>query len=111
MLMHPGDKVHVVTRRLFENDVRRHFVGEIQAVAESAIRVKGFIFVFDKIKNEFHRHPEERIRIISLTDSDNIINIIPSEVNIEDVSYQISPENDLVVTDGKNFTLDMREFS
>jgi len=110
MLMHPGDKLHVITRRLYEEDLRRHFVGEVQAVEQNAIRAKGYIFVLNNITSQFIKKAEEHVRIFSLVDSGIIINIIPSEVDIEKVYYEVSNDNHLVVTDGNTFKLDIQEF-
>ena len=40
-----GEKVYVITRRTFEGDLRRQFVGEVQAVTDFAMRVQGYAFV------------------------------------------------------------------
>ena len=34
MVIVAGDKVHIMTRRLFETDLRRHFVGVVEEVSE-----------------------------------------------------------------------------
>jgi hypothetical protein len=41
VVLEEGEKVHVIARRFFEDDLRRHFVGEVQAVTESAVRLEG----------------------------------------------------------------------
>jgi len=110
MLMHPGDKLHIIARRRFEKDLRRHFVGEVQAVEQNAVRAKGYIFIFDNAANRFIKKDEQHTRIFSLIDSSIIINVLPSETNIEDVHYQLSDENHLVVTDNNLFRLDIQEF-
>ena len=110
MLLNPGDKLHIITRQRYENDLRRHFAGEVQTVTESTVLVKGYSFVFDGISNEFKRREDVRIRIFPLTDAGLIINLIPKETNIDNVTYELSAENHMVVTDGKHFTLDLREF-
>jgi hypothetical protein len=47
----PGEKVHVMTRRLHEHDVRRHFAGECTKVAGGTMRVEGYSYTLDI--NEF----------------------------------------------------------
>ena len=42
-----GEKLHIMTRRLFADDVHLHFVGEISAVAGPLFKAKGYSFVFD----------------------------------------------------------------
>ena len=111
MLLEPGDKVHVITRRLFEADLRRHFVGEVQAVTESTVSLSGYVFVFDTGSNQFLRRPSRRVRIVGLADSGQILNMIPQAVKIEELSYEMSAENRLVITDGHSFSLDINEFS
>jgi hypothetical protein len=111
MLLNPGEKMHVITRRYFEGDIRRHFAGQVVAASESTARVRGFTFVFYPGPNEYVRRPEPRERIIALSDAGNIINIIPENVNLEDLVYLMAERNRLVVTDRKSFSLDINEFS
>jgi hypothetical protein len=111
MLLKKGEKVHVIARRFFEGDLRRHFVGEVKVATDTIARIEGYVFVFDTRKNEYIRKPAMRERIVSLVDSNNIVNIIPQSVNIEELSYQTSVDNRTVVTDGKSFSLDINEFS
>jgi hypothetical protein len=111
MVLEEGEKVHVITRRLFDNDLRRHFVGEVQAASEVAVRLEGYVFVFNPGNNQYERRPERRLRVISLADSGNIINVIPAYVDLDALSYQTSAENRTVFTDSKSFSLDINEFS
>jgi hypothetical protein len=111
MILKEGEKVHIITRRLFENDLRRHFAGEVQAAGEVAVRIEGYVFVFDAGNVRYVKRPERRVRISGLADSGNIINVIPAHVDLEALSYQTSADNRAVFTDGKSFTLDINEFS
>jgi hypothetical protein len=111
MVLKEGEKVHIITRRLFENDLRRHFVGEVQAVSEVAVRLEGYVFVFDAGDVRYVKRPERRVRIFGLADSGSIINVLPAHVDLDALSYQTSAENHMVFTDGKSFTLDINEFS
>jgi hypothetical protein len=111
MLLKPGEKIHVITRRYFDGDLRRHFAGQVVTATESTARVQGYTFVFYPGPNEYVRRPDLRERIIALSDAGNIINVIPQEVNLEDLVYRPSEQNRLVVTDRKSFSLDINEFS
>ena len=111
VLLKQREKIHVITRRRFERDLRRHFVGEVQAATETTARVEGYTFVFDEGENEFVKRPETRVRIFGLADSGNIINVIPEATDIRNLSYRLSAENRLILTDGKSFSLDVNEFS
>ena len=111
MVLHEGEKVDVTTRRLFENDLRRHFVGEVKAAGEASMRLEGYVFVFDYGSSRFVKRPEPRVRVFGLADSGSIINVIPADLDLDALFYSTSTENHMVFTDGKSFSLDVNEFS
>ena len=43
MILEQGEKVHIVERRYFTDDVRRHLVGEVIQCTEQAIRLEGYV--------------------------------------------------------------------
>ncbi|MFC1585241.1 hypothetical protein ACFL5V_06825 [Fibrobacterota bacterium] len=110
MLLEQGDKVHIMTRRKFNDDLRRHFAGKVISCGEAAVKAKGYVFVLDPRENRYIKQPELRTRIFSLVDAGNIINVIPSGTDIEEISYKLSADNILVVTDGGGFALNVNEF-
>ena len=109
-MLSKGEKIFVITRRLFEGDIRRHFIGEIQEVSGAAIRVRGYVFIFDENNKEFVRQNELRTRIFSIIDAGLIINMLPSEVAIEDIIYILDEKNHYIITDEKSFSLNVNEF-
>lgn len=106
-----GDKVHIITRRQFDSDLRRHFAGVVEDTSSGVARVRGYAFVFDEWAEEFKRRPEERVRIISLTDAGLIINVLPSNTEINELLYRVNEKGQRVITDGRNFSMDISEFS
>lgn len=104
-----GDKLHIMTRRLFEEDVRRHFVGEVITAASSLVQLRGYTFIFQVGANEYRRLPEERTRIFGLGDSGHVVNKIPKEVEVASITYR-TVENRLVISDGRSFSLPVNEF-
>ena len=104
-----GDKLHIITRRLFEGDVRRHFAGEVIGVSGELHEVQGYAFVFNPGTNEYKKRPEIRTRIFSPGQEGLIVNKIPREVIIELIEYRMIKQRYLV-TDGKDFFLDINEF-
>jgi hypothetical protein len=111
MILSKGEKVFVVTRRLFNGDLRRHFVGVVQEVSETAFRVKGYAFIFDEMSSQFIRHDELRTRVMTFVDAGMVINILPDEVNIEEIHYRTNEKNHRVITDDKLFTMNVSEFA
>ena len=109
-MLSKGEKVFVITRRLFEGDRIRLFVGEVQAAVDMAMKVRGYVFVHDDFTNEIVRREDIRTRIISLVDAINIIMVIPKEVTLENVQYEINNMNERVITDKDAFSLNLNEF-
>ena len=110
MIIKKGDKLHIITRRLFDGDLRRHFVGEVEEVSGDLVLLAGFAFIFSPNTNDYVRMPERRQRIFGLASSGLVINFIPGEVIIDDLVYWINRENRLVLTNGSAYSLDINEF-
>jgi len=110
MLLEPEEKIHVITRRYFEDDLRRHFAGRVIYATESAARIEGYVFVHDPNTNSFVRRTNKRIRLISLTDASNLINILPRSVDLDQLAYRTSKAGRLVISDGQSFEMDINEF-
>jgi hypothetical protein len=104
-----GDKLHIMTRRLFADDVHPHFVGEISVVAGPLFRAQGYSFVFDSGTNSYVKHPQSRTRLFSLSDAGHIINVIPQEVDLNSLQYRIVA-GQLTITDSRGFSLEINEF-
>ena len=104
-----GDKLHIMTRRLFADDVHPHFACEIIAVDGPLFRAQGFPFVFDSGTNSYLKHPDLRTRLFSLSDAGHIINVIPQEVDLNSLQYRIVA-GQLTITDSRGFSLEINEF-
>ena len=104
-----GEKLHIMTRRLFADDVHPHFVGEISAVAGPLFKAHGYSFVFDSGTNSYVKHPEVRTRMFSLTDAGHIITAIPHEVDLNSLEYR-TVSGRLSITDNRAFSLEINEF-
>ena len=110
MIINSGEKLHVVIRRNFDGDLRRHFIGEVVALTGSIVRLLGYTVIFDKTKNVFVKSREIRATIMDLAESGYIVNCIPEDVNIADLIYKYDNEKKLIMTDEKSYTLDINEF-
>ena len=110
MVIQVGEKVHIISRRLFEEDLRRHFAGQVTAVSESAMRLKGYVFVFDESLNDFVRQDDLRERLSGIGDVGLVINLLPSKTDLALVRYATNDKGQRILTDGENFTLDISEF-
>ncbi|MFZ0493766.1 MAG: hypothetical protein WAM81_11290 [Acidimicrobiia bacterium] len=109
MLLDIGEKVHVIERRLFDSDLRRHFFGVVERVDMSAIRITGYVFVYNSSSSTYARGSQPRTRVIPLAASGFVINVAPGDTNVEEVQY-VERKGRLTVTDGGSFELDVNEF-
>jgi len=41
MILEQGEKVHIIERRYFADDPRRHLIGKVAGCTEQSVRVKG----------------------------------------------------------------------
>jgi len=104
-----GSKLHIITRRRFETDIRRHFIGEVIAISGELQEIRGYAFIFKSGMNEFKKLPELRIRIFSVGQEGFIVNKLPEDIAIESLQYRLV-EKHFVVTNGGTFNLDINEF-
>ncbi len=108
MILKKGEKIHVIHRRNFESEARRHFVGVVDFYENGVARVTGNVFAVDRSKYAFVRRPESRTRIISLSSGDVLVNVLPPDVDLAKIHYKV--ENKVTrVTDGANWHLDLSE--
>lgn len=106
----PGEKIHVMHRRRFEKDLRRHFVGQVKAYEHGVARVAGYVFVIDDLtKHLFVKRPDRRVKLVPIASGDVIVNVIPDEVDLEQVTYELR-DRTLWVTDGSRWEMDLKEF-
>lgn len=109
MILKKGEKIHVVHRRYFENEARRHFIGVVEEYDEVGVaRVAGHVFTVDRAKYAFVRRPERRIRIISLVSGNALVNVIPNSVDLDKIVYH-QEKKAVRVTDGSDWHLDLSE--
>src|SRR5258708_2981178 len=110
MILRPGEKIHVIHRRLFERDLRKHFAGVVLYYEAGVIRAEGHVFVIeDPTQNVFKKKPDKRVRIMSVNGGNLIVNVIPQEVDLDAIRYD-HQDRGLRVTDGSDWWLDIREF-
>jgi predicted SnoaL-like aldol condensation-catalyzing enzyme len=111
LIIEIGTKVHVVYRALYENSIRRHFLGEVKTADGAVAVLEGYAMVMDSNSRMFKRKPEKRVTIVDLAESGYIVNVIPHEVALETIQYQYLKDFGLVATDGQDFKFDINEFS
>jgi hypothetical protein len=87
MVLEPGDKIHIVEHRRFQEDIRRHFIGEVEAATDQALRATGYLFLYEKQAASFTRDDEPRTRVFAIENTVGIT-VLPPETDIDNVAYQ-----------------------
>lgn len=109
-LLNSGEKIHVMHRRNFDKDVRRHFVGQVETYENGVARASGYVFVVDDLnKHLFVKRPERRTKLIPVGTGEVIVNVIPKSVDLERVAYEVG-DRSLRVSDGDGWSMDVKEF-
>ncbi len=109
MILKKGEKIHVIHRRHFEKDHHRHFIGTVEAYEDGVARVTGHVYTVDPVKFAYIRRPEVRTRLISIVSGDLLVNILPTNVDLEKIVYR-AEKKAVRVTDGSEWHLDISEF-
>ncbi len=106
-LLQRGEKIFVVERRLFKEDLKRHFVGEIEFCTQMGFRTKGYPFYYHATAQNYLRKPKQRTRTF-LFQSNLIIYLLPKDCDIESVNY-VATERSITLTDRQTFELDVTD--
>ena len=108
-LLAVSEKLHIISRRLFREDVHPHFAGQVTSVSGPLFRAHGYLFIFDSGTNSYIKHPEARTRLFSIADSGYVVTVIPQAVELDALRYRTLAGR-LTITDGQAFTLEINEF-
>ena len=107
-MLNPGDKLLIAHRRLFEEDQPRFFVGRVLAYADGIAKVAGHAWVKERVRAEFGRKPDERIKFVPLASGSIIAYELPAAVDLAKVVLR-STNMGLVLTDGAGFSMDLTD--
>jgi hypothetical protein len=110
MILTQGEKVHIIHRRQYEKDHHRHFVGVVESYEGGVARVTGNVYTVDPVKFSFIRRTETRTRLVAVASGDVLVNVIPSSVNLEKITYK-TERKAVRVTDGSSWYLDLSEYT
>jgi hypothetical protein len=106
MVIHQGEYVHIIHRQLFQNDAQRHFVGTVGG-ARREPHPRERLSVCHGFNSQLVCPPRTAAHAgVALGDS-VIVNVLPSHVKIDEITYTHRPNGDVHVTDGTDWHLDI----
>ncbi len=103
-----GEKLHICNRRTFNGSARRTFIGEVVAIHGTVARLDGWLFVFNPNTNEYDRKSGKHTRIIDLANGANHISVLPPEIRLESLAYQMI-NGAMAITDGLRLKIEVTE--
>lgn len=109
MIFKPEEKLLIIERRTFQEDIQRHFIGVLVAATDHNIRIIGHPWVYNFKLGMYERRPEQRERVFHLSERQVII-VLPPEADLEAVRYSINAGRQAYVTGGQTFSLEITEF-
>lgn len=102
MLFEKGELIHAHFRPRYPEDHRlRHLVGMVEAEAPGAIRVRGYLFLFNGTRSAFIRTEGMRSEIVPLDDANVTVTILPPECDVHDLRPESQPDGMRILTDGE----------
>ncbi len=110
MLLHSGDLLLVVHRRLFERDSSRFFVGNVETYEDGIVRVTGYTFVRDPVGGTVSRKNDIRTKLFSLSSGTLIVYLLPRELKLDSVQLA-SEDATLTLTCGDEYRMDLSEWA
>jgi hypothetical protein len=109
MILGKGEKVFIVERRYFKEDIRRIFCGDVASSSENLLRAKGYVWAISPSLNQFVKKPEMRERIICLSNR-LVINVMPRDIDISLLHCSFDQKKGHSITDGAAYSLNIDEF-
>jgi len=108
MILETGDVVLVSSRRLFEREESRFFLGRTVASEGSLLKIEGFTFVRDLSNGQIVKKEEKRVKVISLDCSGYIVYQLPGDITLDKVDIE-SGNGDAFLVEGKRRLLNLSE--
>lgn len=107
-MLNPGDKLLIAHRRLFEEDQPRFFVGRVVAYEAGVAKVSGHAWVKERVRGDFARKPDERVKFVPLGSGSIIAYQLPDQVELARLILRTA-KHGLVLTDDAGFSMDLTD--
>jgi hypothetical protein len=106
--VHPNDRLLIIDRKLFREDLTRFFVGVVEDCEEGVVRMHGYSYQINPYQIGPEKRGDERIRIFSLHGTD-ICYVLPRELNIAQLAVTHTAKS-VTLSDGQAWSLDLTDY-
>jgi len=108
-VIHKGEVLLIVHRRLYTDDEPRFFVGTVDQYDDGLARVTGYTWQRDPHSNgAWHRKDDERTKLVALASVTLIAYSLPVE-SAESLELVRGAEGQVLLRDGQGFEMDLSE--
>lgn len=108
MLLEKGNRLLVAHRRLFEGDLPRFFVGEVEAYEDGIARIGGYSFVRDIGSQDLLRKADRRTKLVALASPAYIVYQIAGDLDVGAARIRWV-EGGLRLTEGERVVMNLAE--
>ena len=109
MILQDGNRVLIVHRRLYDNDLPRFFVGIVDGYEAGICKATGYSWVKDTFASRLIGKREKRSKIFSLSSGTLLVYQLPDHLQLEKLSFEVDPQRRLWLGDGLDFKMDLSE--
>lgn len=109
MVLHPGDKILAVHRRLFEGDSPRFFVGEVEECEGGLARVHGESWTRDMDSGLMVHKSMKRTKILALASGTLIVYQLPADTRLADAELRANSDGGLELVDHHELSMDLSD--
>ncbi|HLH77000.1 MAG TPA: hypothetical protein VKV28_09375 [Candidatus Binataceae bacterium] len=106
--VHPNDRLLIIDRKLFRDDLTRFFVGVVEDCEEGVVRMHGYSYHINPYQMGSEKRVDERTRIVSLHGTD-LCYVLPRELNIAQVAVTHTTKS-VILSDGQAWSLDLTDY-
>jgi hypothetical protein len=111
MMLKAGDNLLVVHRRLFRDDGGRYFIGTVDEYEHGIVRITGLSFIRNDYNGDFVSKKGFMTKIFSISSGTLITYVIPSNIELKDLSFEHKNKGEVWVVGPDGFRLNLTEHS
>ena len=108
-ILNQEDKLLIVHRRLFEGDVSRYFIGEVDASNDILVQVTGYTWVNSALKTSFFKKEEARTKIFSLSSGTFIVYKLKRDLDMKSIEITVKDDTRTILQDKNGEVMDITE--
>ena len=108
MILEVGNKLLLVHRRLFKEDLVRFFVGTVDYYQAGITKITGYSFARNPVTGEVRRKDDARTKLVALTSGTFLAYQLPTELQVDKVQFHLESDERLIIRESE-WEMDLSE--